>query len=119
MSPIEAYGFPPRGVIIPKSKVLNDEIVLQVKQDAPINKEMELLKKNAGIDVSHTDFEVIKLAVCGLAEREREKIIQREINQKCLECGKSLNKEIMQKTIHIHLCTDCRRIRLDKIHYGI
>lgn len=46
---------------------------------------------------------------------DKERFIQREINMECLNCGKSLKKEIMGRKIRIHLCEDCRGYYIDKI----
>lgn len=43
-------------------------------------------------------------------QNTKEYILQREINMKCLNCGKSLKKEILTKSIRIHLCKKCRMI---------
>jgi len=48
-------------------------------------------------------------------EQGEKKVIEREEHQKCLMCGKSLHREIMDCKIHIHLCTDCRKIKLNEI----
>lgn len=39
---------------------------------------------------------------------DKERFIQREIRMECLNCGRSLHREIMDKKIHIHLCKNCR-----------
>ena len=36
------------------------------------------------------------------------KYIQREIEMRCLNCGRSLHDDIMSRKIRIHLCQICR-----------
>ena len=44
-----------------------------------------------------------------------EQIIDREKRMQCLRCGVSLQREILDKRIHIHLCKNCRLKELDKL----
>ena len=38
----------------------------------------------------------------------KEEVLGREKSMKCLKCGISLHREILDKTIHLHLCEKCR-----------
>lgn len=43
------------------------------------------------------------------------KIINRELRMRCLNCGVSLYNEIMNYQIHIHLCRNCRLLYMGRL----
>lgn len=43
-----------------------------------------------------------------------EIIIKRELDFQCLMCGNDLKKEIMDRKIHLHFCTQCRIVLMDR-----
>ena len=60
-----------------------------------------------------------QLFVCGVAGFKmffggtrkmniRELMLRREVEMKCLNCGKDISQRILHNEIHIHLCDNCR-----------
>ena len=52
-------------------------------------------------------------------EDERDRILDNELNMRCLVCSKSLHKKIMNRKIHIHICDSCRKPLLNKIQNNL
>lgn len=63
----------------------------------------------------YSHYDVLK-AIKLTRQKERNRIIEHEINMQCLMCGENLKYEIMNKMIHVHLCNSCRDIVLSKLN---
>jgi Zn finger protein HypA/HybF involved in hydrogenase expression len=46
----------------------------------------------------------------------KKKIIEREIENKCLNCGSDIRSKIYKKEIHLHFCEECRGKMIDNIY---
>ena len=103
--------------ILEQAIAILEQAIAEIKN---IKSQREMKKDDRGTDMQISPNSVVDKTllsnpadISNLLQKQRQEILDREVKMQCLICGDSLQREILDKRIHIHFCKRCRLQQLN------